>query len=297
MRRAILTALCLTGMLCLVPGARAVDDIQALVGLYTADNAAKYLQPLADALGADMNGGFYHGARVPVTGFHLCVGVEAIFAPIADEARTFRATTEAPFNPPATADASTLFGPGESATATGTGGTVFIFPGGFDIKRLPLVVPQITVGSFMGTEATVRFADIDVSDSIGKLRLLSLGARHNVSQYLPSLPVDLAAGFFWQHFEVGDLIDAKTLSIGAQGSITRSVLTLYGGLAWEKSTLDVSYPRGTGDFEQRISFSMDGKNKVRFTAGAALKLAVLTLHADYSLASQSTIALGVGLGN
>jgi hypothetical protein len=297
MRRAILAAVCLTGMLFLASGARAVDDIQALVGLYTADNATKYLQPLADALGADMNGGFYHGARIPVMGFHLCVGAEAIFAPIGDEARTFRAHTEEPFNPPATRDASTLFGPGESVTATGTGGTVFIFPGGFDIKRLPLVVPQLTVGSFMGTEATVRFVDVDVSDSIDKVRLLGIGARHSVSQYLPGLPVDLAGSVFWQHFEVGDLIDAKTISVGAQGSITRSVLTVYGGVAWEKASLDVSYPRGTGAFEERIDFSLDGKNKVRFTAGAALKLAVLTLHADYSLASQSTIALGVGLGN
>ncbi len=296
MRRAILAVACLAGVLGLAAGASA-DDIQALVGIYRAENAEKYLQPLADALGADMNAGFYHGARVPRLGLHVWVGMETMWAPVSDDQKVFQAHTEAPFNPAATVEAPTLFGARTGPTATGTGGTVFVFPGGFDVKRMPLAVPQVTVGSFLGTEATVRFADAELTEDIDRIRLFGFGARHNLSQYLPMLPVDLAGGFFWQHFEVGDLIDAKTFSLGVQGSITRSVLTGYAGIAWEKATLDLSYPRGTGDFAERIEFSLDGENSVRLTVGAALRLAIVTLHADYSLASQGTIVLGLGLGN
>jgi hypothetical protein len=296
MKRGLVTVICLIGFT-LAAGLARADDIQAQVGIYGADNAAGYMQPLADALAADMNGGLYHCGRVPTEGFHIALGAETMIAPIGSGQKSFSAHTEDPFSPSAQAMAPTIFGPGEGSTVLGTGGTAFIFPGGFELKRMPLVVPQLTIGTFLRSEATVRFATIPASDQINEISLLGLGVRHNLNRYLPELPLDLAGGLFWQQFKVQDVIDAHAFSLGLQGSVTRSVFSAYAGLAYEKSTLDLSYPRGTGNFGETVSLSMDAKNSIRLTLGGALKLAYLQLHASYDLAAQSTIVLGVALGN
>lgn len=273
-------------------------DIQGLMGIYSEDNAKGYMQPLADVLGATMNSGFYYDARVPQDGFHFHVGLETMFAPVADEDRSFLAHTESEFNlsnPTTTVTAPTIFGDSEGPVVQGTGGTVFTFPGGLQTLRLPLAVPQITVGSIRGTELMARFVDLEVNDSIKDVSLLGLGLRHDLGQYIQRLPMDLSASGFWQSFQVEDFIKAKTLSLGVQTGISRGPFSLFGGLAYETASVDLDYPRGSED-AGTISISLDGRNSLRFTAGGALFLAIVQLHLAYSVASQGVLAAGLQLG-
>ena len=82
------------------------------------------------------------------------------------------------------------------------------------------------------------------------------------------------------------------------------VITLYGGIGLEKSSLDISYtyigddPETDAvetDADVPISFNMEGENKFRTTVGARLKLAILTINADYNMGEFNTINVGVGL--
>lgn len=273
------------------------QDLESYVSKYTSENGKGYLQPLADAFGANINSGLYHSARISTFGLHIYLGVETMTALIADEQKVFTARTEAPFSPETTAETPTIFGRTAGTSVTGTGGTVFNFPGGLDLSKVPIAVPQVTAGSILGTEATLRFIEVTIDDNFGKVKLFGFGVRHNVSQYFKTLPIDLAAGFFIQKFEVGDVVEANAKYFGLQGSYSTGILTFYGGLGLESASLDISYRFESGNGSATtIAFDLDANNSVRFTTGVALKLAVLRLHADYNVASQNVVALGLGFG-
>ena len=272
------------------------QDIEDFVSKYTSENGKSYLQPLADAFGANMNSGFFHSARIEQNGFQLYVGLVTMVAPIADDQKVFTAQTEGLFYPQTTAEVPTIFGDNETVKVEGTGGTVYVFPGGFDMNAFPIAVPQISIGAIMGTEAMLRFIDIQIDENLGKLNLIGFGVRHSISQYFPDLPVDVAVGFYKQNFKLGDIIDASSFSIGAQASYTRGMVTFYGGLASESSTLDISYTYEADEDAGEISFKLEGQNSIRLTAGVAAKLGPLVLHTDFNLAAQKVVVVGLGFG-
>jgi hypothetical protein len=284
-----LIALLLLANVLSVARAQKLNDF---VAKYGSANGAGFMQPLADAFGANINSGIYQSAKIPLEGFHLNFGVMLMGAPITDSRKTFTATTEGVFAPQTTTEAPTIFGKTDGATITGNGGTAYVFPGGLSITTFAIAAPQLTVGSLFGTEATIRFFQAKVGDNIGTLKLWGIGARHNINQYFKDFPLDVAAGIYQQHFEIGDIVSANSTLVSVQGSYTASVLTFYGGPGVEISNMDVNYDGNSG----KVTLALRSKNNVRFTAGALLSLAFFRLYADYNLASQSAFVLGFGFG-
>jgi len=272
------------------------QQLENYVSKYTSTNGAGYMQPLADAFGGSLNSGFFHSARIKPFGLNIYIGIETMTALIAEDQKTFTAKTESPFNPAQTASAPTVFGSGKGAAATGTGGTVFNFPGGLDLDKLPIAVPQVRIGSLLGTAATARFVELTVDDNIGKVKLFGFGAQHSISQYFKNFPIDLAAGFWVQKFEAGNIIEANTKYYGLQGSVSRSILTLYGGVGFASTELDIAYDYASSAGVDTIEFQLEAENSARFTVGAALNLIAIKLHADYNFGPQNVVALGLGFG-
>ena len=270
------------------------QEIEDLVSKYTSDNGEGYLQPLADAFGADLNSGIFQSARIGKSRLYIRGDLVAMMAPISDDNKTFTARTQPPFSPDTTATAPTVAGDPEPVSVTGTGGTEFVFPGGLAIQRLPFLVPQLAVGGFAGTEVMFRYFQITPSDNIGKVKLFGFGVRHNVSQYLEDPPLDLALGFMVQSFDVGSIIDANTTYFGLEASYERGIVTLYGGPGYERSRLDIAYDF---DPETLVRFDMKGDNAFRFTTGAAVDLRIIHFFIDYNFASQSALSLGLGFGS
>jgi hypothetical protein len=271
------------------------QNIEDFVSKYTESNGKGYMQPLANSFGACMNSGLYHSAKIPVAGLHLYVGVETMMAVIGDKAKTFSATTEE-FTPKQTVDAPTLFGATQPVVVNGSGATAglqYVFPGGMNIKRIPLAMPQVTVGSIMGTEASLRWLAVNLGEDIGKLSVFGWGVRHSISQYLPLFPVNLAAGVYMQSFKVGDVVDASATYFGVQASKSFTMLSLYGGIGMESSKLNIAYESKDG--LDKVKFDLEGKNGVRLTIGAALNFPGLTLHADYNMTNQNILAAGIGI--
>jgi hypothetical protein len=128
-----------------------------------------------------------------------------------------------------------------------------------------------------------------------KITFFGLGVRHSISQYLVEFPVDIAAGIFWNTIKFGDLIDMKSFSFGAQASRSFSVLELYGGLAYEKSSLDLSYV-STAPGAANVGLTLDGVNKFRATVGLGLNLAILHLYGDVNVGSITNFSAGLGFG-
>jgi hypothetical protein len=270
--------------------AQSVEDV---LGRYAGTNAQGFLGPLADYLGASFNSGWAREARVR-EGFSLKLSFVVAGAPIADKNKTFMGTTDGGFSPETTREVPTIFGPNVPVTVNGQGGTAYVFPGGMNASLMATAVPQLSIGSLMGTMVSVRWFGYDIDEDHGKISMLGLGARHDLSQYFQSLPVDLAAGVYWQSLELGNPLSVSSLAASLHVSKAMGILTLYGGTGYETSNTELSFTREGEDDPTVIS--IDAANSVRFTAGLSLRLAFLELFADYSLASQNAFTIGLGIG-
>ncbi len=288
------TARLICVLLLVICAHRADAQLDNLLAKYGGTNSEGFIQPLADAFSANLNSGLFQDGNVPLDGFHIRVGAVLMGAPVSDSRKTFTAKTDGFFSPEQTVQAPTVFGSSQSVAVNGAGGTTYVFPGGFNVKMLTIAAPQITVGSFYGTEALFRFFQVKLGSSFGTLKLFGVGFRHNLTQHLKlkKVPLDFAAGIYYQHFELGSLLSANAFLLSGQASWRTGVLTVYGGPGFELSKMNIEYTRGT----EQVSTSAKAANVLRFTLGSALNLAFFRLYAEYNLSSQSTFAAGFGLG-
>ena len=141
------------------------QDIDSYISKYTRENGMGYLQPLADASGADFNSGLFHGAGIRKMGFQFYIGLVAPVALIPEKRKTFTALPEGFFEPKNPVDAPTVFGASENLVVNGEGGTQYLFPGGLNMKIFPLAMPQLTIGSIYGTDLTVYYITSSTDDA------------------------------------------------------------------------------------------------------------------------------------
>jgi hypothetical protein len=270
---------------------------------YSAANGEGYIQPLADAIGADLNSGIWRSAYVPEEGFYVVLEVPLMATFFSDEQRTFEYTPmgdDDPINNPSIVP--TVVGDAEGGTIPTVNPPEIAYPPGFDINSFALTAPQIRIGAFKGTEAVLRYIAIDVGDTeFGSISLIGVGARHSISQYMsPDFPVDIAAGFFWQKFELGDtLIDAQAMTFGVQvGKRIPSgfaIIEPYACLAYDTFTMDVTYDYDTdGGGTETIDLDMESDPGVKLTLGLHADVSFLNLSGEYNFGSQGGFALGLG---
>ncbi|UCF04751.1 MAG: hypothetical protein JSV33_12625 [bacterium] len=294
-------------LLCSLPASAQIED---QISAYTGENATGYLQPLTDAFGANLNDGLFRSAHISRIGFHIQLEVRVMAVIFGDEDKTFRATAEGDFEPldgdPSTL-APTIVGSGKATIMEGMGGTNFAFPGGFDLHSFAIAAPQLRIGSVFGTEALIRYFALDVSDSeLGNLSLFGFGLRHSISQYLgPTFPVDIAGGFFWQKFSVGeDLIDSSAFSFGVQASkrLGGGIVYFepYTGLSIDRFSMNVSYESEVEGEEEGqkelIDVDFDPTTTAHFTLGLGVNLAFANIHGEINIANMFGFSFGIAFG-
>ena len=212
--------------------------------------ARAYVNPFAEALGADLNTGLFHTAGVSkrVFGINVYVGVKASAALLDQSHKSFNlmyqgtvpidielAGQTITMDVPATFtvnDAPSIFGESAEgmANVSVNHDTTFstlglTLPIAFDstltpretigglieTSVAPFVVPQIGLGTVFGTDVMVRWLpQISVPD-VGALELFGFGVRHNLNQYLPALPFDLSIMAAWQNIRAEDSGGAEVM--------------------------------------------------------------------------------------
>lgn len=276
----------------LIVASSAAAQVEDQLNGYTKANAEGYLQPLADALGADLNGGIWHTAHIPESGFYISLETHLVAVFFSDEHRTF------------TYDGTSV----EVPTVVGEpeGGVILpdiAYAPGFDINSFALAAPQIRIGAFKGTEALFRYIALDVGDTeFGSIDFIGVGGRHSISQWMgPTFPVDVAAGFFWQKFTLGDdLIDAQATTFGVQVgkrfSFGFAAIEPYACISYDTFKMDVTYEFEDGILEnETINLEMESDGAVRMTLGLHAQAAFLDVNGEYSFGNLNGFALGVGI--
>jgi hypothetical protein len=307
------------------------DDLGRQLSKVAGENAMNYLSPLLSGLGADLNSGIYHSADLhDVLGFDVGVKLSAVLTTDADKTFDFVLPDEIVYSgltlragidyDKVVAGSPTALGEntGREVKLKSTspyygllgGQTIFTTPQGFNLKGVPLLVPQAAIGLPLGFEVIGRFIPTitvppsSFGDPVGKVNFIGFGLRHDIDQYIPLCPVDIAIHFMTQKLTLSDNNDNKILSgsgtaYGVEVSKSFALLTLYGGFQLEKSKWDIdaynySDP-STNTTIQLPGFSLEGKNKSRFHAGVRFLLLIVNIHADYSFATQPVITAGVGI--
>lgn len=175
------------------------------------------------------------------------------------------------------------------------------------LSLAPFAVPQVTVGTFWGTQLTVRgLPSVELNKDLGKFSYIGFGINHNIDQWIPiPMPLDLSVGFFTQTMKVGDIFKSNGTAFGLFASKTFGFAFLsatpYANLTFENSTTKISYDLQvlnpmTGTPEAiPITFDLSGGNKTKLTLGSAFKLGIINLNLEYGLAKYSTISAGLGI--
>ena len=186
------------------------------------------------------------------------------------------------------------------------GQTILPLPGGFDLGTLgvPLPMPQFDLGLPVGLEFMLRYIPTISSGDAGKFNYMGFGLRYSIDQWIPLCPVDIAVHFMTQKMNFKsttdkDIFSATGNAYGVEVSKRFFILTLYGGLQLENSTLTLNDFQGySPDLGQTVTipgFEVKGSNKSRFTVGARLLLLFINVHAEYSIATTPVIAVGAGI--
>jgi hypothetical protein len=202
----------------------------------------------------------------------------------------------------------------------------FSGPSGLGLKKkigsniMPVPMVHLGIGLPKGTDLKIRFVPSIRIGSNGEFNMWGVGVLHDVKQHIPGIklfPFDLAAFIGHTRMDMeyrqdeneipgeNQRAEMRMSATTIQGLLSKkfSILTLYGGVGVNiakstmglKGTYDINNDGDTLDPNERdpldLRFAASG---VRATAGFRLKLAVFTLHADYTV--QKYKALNVGFG-
>lgn len=282
---------------CLVP--RAYSQLESAIEQFTGENTKGYLQPFVNAFSNNLNAGIYRSAHVSRLGLHLYVGIVGMATMISDEDKSFMGMPPLPF-PQEKVETATVFG-GNGAVVQGPQGLRYYFQNGIlQGNVVPFGVPHFEVGSFLGTSVKFRYFSGNIpgdnGKTLGKIQLVGYGIQHSLSQYFILFPIDVSAGLFYQKFDVGDYLSTRALSIGLQASKSIPLLTVYGTLALESTSMDVHYTFKATEKPEKISLELKSEDHFRLTLGVQLRLGLLLLNGDYAIGSQQTASLGLGVG-
>lgn len=292
-----------------------------------------YVDPFMKSMSLGLNQGWYNTAKPhKLLGIDITVTAAAMMVP--DDELFYNVdnlnleSVELDPSSPDAPRAPTIIGPDRAPVyrLQDNPSTTYEGPEGLDLEgnigKNWVPVPMVTLGIGLPkeTDLKIRYTpNIEFDGSNGSVQLLGFGVMHNIKQYLPGLkllPFDLSAFVGYTHFKINYKFDDDVqgenqrgeFAMNAttiQGVISRkfSVITLYGGVGYNVAKSNLSmlgwYDVNENDVEDENErnpidekFAASGP---RITAGFRLKLAILTIHADYTLQKYSSLTAGIGL--
>ena len=195
-------------------------------------------------------------------------------------------------------------------------------PYSFQQVAVPSPIVQVGLGLFKGTEVKVRWLPTISNDDFS-FKYFGIGGMHSISQWIPAfenIPIDISAFVGYTTIKAQYTIpegniagsdqstsfDVNTFTYQLLASAKLSVLTAYAGIGFDNFKTNFRlegsydpYPTAPIPPEDRIltdpiNLEQSGSGGFRSTLGLRLKLAILTLHADYTFREYNTLTTGIG---
>lgn len=288
-------AVCMSLMTMNAVRAQAQDiNIQDYIDAYAGENAVPYLQPLTDIFSSNLNTGVWDWPTMPER-FYVRLKLQGMASWPEDDMRTFTAKTTGDFRPEQTRVVPTVIGDRENILITGDNEEIFVFPGGYDLNRVILGTPQITVGGFLNTEVSARFLTTDLGDDVGRVNLGGIGVRHMLTGWMTDPVLDLSVGYFYHHAEAGDYLNSDQHYISTQVGKSGKVLSGFVGAGYQFSYTEIDYVYSEDNQSFNVSVDLENKNPWIVEAGIGVKLGPVFATSVLSYSDFPTLAVGAGL--
>ncbi|MGD1007356.1 MAG: DUF6588 family protein [Ignavibacteriaceae bacterium] len=173
-----------------------------------------------------------------------------------------------------------------------------------NLPILPVAVPQLSIGTLVGTSVTLRYLpSMKLNSDLDNITYYGIGIQHNPALWLNvPMPVDLSLGLVAQTLTVGSVLKATgeslSLNVGKTFGFGLFSISPYANIAVEKSTIKVNYSETfntvVGFETDNISFDEDGANTVELVLGTNLRLGIVNINVDYSISQFNTLSAGLG---
>ena len=274
----------------------AQNQVEDAIKQMSEGNATGYLQPFLNGFSANLNSGFSGSAKVD-NEFTIRIEAVAMASLLGEAQETFNALPPVPY-PQQRVKTATIFGD-QGAAVQGPEGLTYKFQNGqLNMDYFPLAVPQITIGNFYHTQLIFRFFALSTDSDVPDINLIGLGLRHGLSQYFDDLPVDLAAGFFFQNFKVGDIMNTSTIAVNGMASKEFGVFTIYGGAQYEYASMNLNYTfsGAATDEDSEVDFNFTSDNFGRAFIGFNLNLKFMHLRTDINIGKVTAASASIGFG-
>ncbi|MCC6814847.1 MAG: hypothetical protein IT267_00365 [Saprospiraceae bacterium] len=281
-------------LILLIRNPTSAQPIDELLSSYLDNNSKGYLQPLSDLLSANMNTGIREWSRVD-SSFHIRLGFLVMSSFPTSPMRTFTGSTGLGFEPSQSVKVPTIIGRNEAVKVDGINGTAFVFPVGYNLKYLPLAVPQLSLEGIYHTELSLRFFSFDLENDFGKIQYFGLGARHGLNHYLKKFPFDLSVGYFYQKINSGESISSTNHLISGYIGRSNKRFSAQLMLAYQSTSTEYSYNYSEDNQLKTYKVLTSGKYPFIAELSGAVKLWVFNIHAAASYAGPITATLGLGI--
>lgn len=201
---------------------------------------------------------------------------------------------------------------------------------GANVNTVVAGVPQVEIGSFMGTELLLRYIPpIKYDTVVGKFSFWGIGIKHSVDQYWKNAPVNLAAQFVYQGSSIENSVGATNSQLSAnttimgvniQASTQWKGFTFYSAFAYEEIKINTDFtfylpkelqrqlgllpldsdeprpPMYPGDQRPQYTNAVFKDNAVKFTMGISKTFGSLGICLDYNISKFNIVTLGLDIG-
>ncbi|SDX38341.1 hypothetical protein SAMN05444411_10551 [Lutibacter oricola] len=293
-----------------------------------------YMTPVMEGMQSGMNNGWYHTAKThKKLGFDITILANAAMVPTSSQSFEFN-SADYKYLSSSSSTINTIMGGENNSTidiripeAGNYKIASFTMPDGIKddvpLSAVPSPMIQASLGVFKGTDLSVRYLpEIKTDDVEGNL--IGLGVKHDIMQYLgplDKLPLNIAVfgGFTKMDatYLIGDInglqgsnqeatFELTTYTAQAIASLDFPVITLYGGIGYEKGTSTLKL-NGTYELDYTIEgtnttitesvtdpinmdFDTDG---ISAKIGARLNIGFFKIFGDYSIKNYNTATAGI----
>lgn len=203
----------------------------------------------------------------------------------------------------------------------------FTLPEGGEINMILAAIPQIEIGSFLGTEALIRFIPpVNLGENIGDFAFWGFGLKHSISQYFGERYFDLAIQGAYQGTNLKNKVGVTNSKLNANAAIWNlnihasksfeNLFDIFTGFSYEAINISSSFiyylpvelqwelgllepysfvptPGYPGDqHPQTVSISISDRN-LKWTAGIAKQIGNFAIFADFSISRLLIVSGGI----
>lgn len=285
----------------LVAPATTRAQLTEILGGLSDENLEGYLSPLNTALSSTMNAAIFRTGNVPEgSGVNVSGGLVIMAMEFDSGDKVYLPADPSGFVSLVPTEVPTVVGDPNKVEVAGERHLTRQYPGGFDLEGFEIAAPEISIGSLYGTRALIRYIAFDLGDSdFGKFSYVGFGAQHSISQYFPDLPVDLAAGFMIQSFEIGDnVVEARATHVNVTASRDFRFFRPYLGLGLDTIRLDAEHTDDDGDgLDTSFDVTLDTETDPHLTLGIAATVPYASVFIELNAAAATGVAVGLSFGN